>query len=70
MVRFVRKGAGVPKDVPDILMPVLEQYVLSVRWEPIPILEFVAHIVDLMTVPGAKVKKIKWNQIWSRHLAE
>jgi hypothetical protein len=70
MVRFVGKGAGVLKDVPDILMPFLEQYVLSVSREPIPILESVARMVEFMTMPGAKVKKIKWNQIWLRHLAE
>jgi len=63
MVRFVGKGAGVLKDVPDILMPVLEQYALSVSREPIPILESVARMVEFMTMPGAKVKKLKQNLI-------
>ena len=62
MVRFVGKGAGILKDVPDILMPFLEQYALSVRREPIPVLESVAHMVEFMTMPGAKVKKLKQNR--------
>ena len=40
-------------------MPFLEQYALSVRREPIPVLESVAHMVEFMTMPGAKVKKNK-----------
>ena len=43
-------------------MPFLEQYVLSVSRKPIPILESVAHMVEFMTIPGAKVKKLKQNQ--------
>ena len=70
MVRFVGKGAGILKDVPDILMPALEQYVLSVSRKPIPILESVACMVEFMTMPGAKVKKLKQNLMWSKHLAE
>ena len=66
MVRFVGKGASVLKDVPDILMPVLNIYALSVMKKPIPRPESVAHIVDLMTVLCAKVKKLKQNLIWSR----
>ena len=66
MVRFVGKGAGVLKDVPDILMPFLEQYVLSVSREPIPILESVARIVKFMTMPGMKVKKLLRSKIFRR----
>ena len=66
MVRFVGKGAGVLKDVPDILMPVLEQYVLSVSRKPIPILESVAIIAEFMTVLGAKVKKPLRSKIFRR----
>ena len=63
MVRFVEKVAGVLKDVPDILMPFLEQYALSARWEPIPRPESVAYMVEFMTMPDAKVKKLKQNLI-------
>ena len=70
MVRFVGKGAGITKDVPDILMPVLEQYALSVMRKHMPGLESVAHIREFIKMPGVKVKKLKWHQTWSRHLAE
>ena len=59
MVRFVGKGAGVLKDVLDILMPLLKQYALSVISELIPILESVAHMVQFIRMPGVKVKKLK-----------
>jgi len=36
---------------------ILKQYALSVRREPILILESVVHMVEFMTMPGAKVKK-------------
>ena len=38
-------------------MPFLEQYALSVRREPILVLESVAYMVEFMTIPGVKVKK-------------
>jgi hypothetical protein len=43
-------------------MPFLEQYALSVMSEPIPRPESVAHMVEFMTMPGAKVKKLKQNR--------
>ncbi|CAG8825094.1 28264_t:CDS:1, partial [Gigaspora margarita] len=65
MVRFVGKGASVLKDVPNIIMLVLKQYALSVMSEPIPILESVARMAEFMTMPGAKIKKLKWNRsLW------
>ena len=47
-------------------MPFLEQYALSVRREPIPVLESVAHMVEFMTMPGAKVKKPLRSKIFRR----
>ena len=44
-------------------MPFLEQYALSVRREPIPVLESVAHMVEFMTMPGVKVKKTETESI-------
>ncbi|CAG8461647.1 25913_t:CDS:2 [Gigaspora margarita] len=65
MVRFVGKGAGMLKDVPNIIMLVLKQYALSVMSELIPILESVAHMAEFMTMPSAKIKKLKWNRsLW------
>ena len=62
MVRFVEKGAGVLKDVSDILMPVLKKYALSVMRKHKPRLESVSHIKEFIKMPGVKVKKLKWNQ--------
>ena len=56
------KGAGVLKDVPDILMPVLKKYALFVMRKHMPRLESVAHIKEFIKMPGVKVKKLKWNQ--------
>ena len=50
------------QDAPDILKPVLKQYALSVMSEPILRLESVAHMVEFMTIPDAKVKKLKQNR--------
>jgi hypothetical protein len=36
---------------------------LSVRWKPIPRPESVAHMVEFITMPGTKIKKLKQNLI-------